>query len=286
MGLYSNPLAYTGYQPQVTGKPYTTNNTVRAATQEEVDEGSKDFLYVSPLTLSSSITTDLASPPRIGNVTPNQVTATLLRATSELFVEGPLNLFGPMFSAGDVEIAADEATEVLILCGFEVPGAPNSVLRLGNNPSVNRIDIGNTTTTSDPRITNINGGDQEQDDTLRLQVGAHSAGAQTTNIMTGAHTGGTQSVNILTGTSPGGTQNLRLGSSTTNIGFLGQSPAAPQTQAALTNNVTAGGSTGVIANFATTDYATDGPIIRNDIYQLALALRQTIAALRTYGLLQ
>lgn len=287
MGLYSNPLAYTGYQPQVTGKPYTTNNTVRAATQEEVDEGSKDFLYVSPLTLSSSITTDLASPPPIGNVTPNQVYATQV-ITGYLSVTNPAsgaNISGYLVVDGDCELAwGDEGIEVEILSG--AGGTVSSTLRMGNNSSVTRIDIGDTTTTSTPRTTTINGGAQVQDDTLRLMVGAHSAGSQTLNIMTGAHTGGTQSVNILTGTSPGGTQNLRLGSVGTNISFLGKTPAAVQTQGALTNSVTAGGVTGTIANYAIVDYTTDSATIRNDIYQLALALQGTIAALRTYGLLQ
>lgn len=224
MGLYSNPLAYTGYQPQVTGKPQTTNNTVRAATQEEVDEGSKDFLYVSPLTLNSSIVTDLASPPPIGTTTPNEVRATDLSATESLYVTGTGIVTESFFAYGNIELASGEATNVEILCGFELPGATNSAVRIGNNPSINRIDIGNTTTTSDPRITDIAGGDQEQDDTLRLMVGAHSLGSQTMNVMTGAHTGGTQSVNILTGTSPGGTQNLRLGALATNIGFFGTAP--------------------------------------------------------------
>lgn len=288
MGLYSNPLAYTGYQPQVTGKPYTTNNTVRAATQEEVDEGSKDFLYVSPLTLSSSITTDLASPPPIGNTTPNEVSATYLSATLGLDATGDSIFRDDLSVVGNLDLGwGADATTVEILCSFQVPAAPNSSVRIGNNPSINRIDIGNITTTSSPRITDIAGGDQEQDDTLRLMVGAHSLGTQTMNVMTGAHTGGTQSVNVLSGTSSGGTQNLRLGSSTTNLGFLGKAPVAPQTQAAITNNVTVGGSTGVIANFTDLNtYATDAPIIQNDIYQLALALQGTIAALRAYGILK
>lgn len=225
MGLYSNPLAYTGYQPQVTGKPYTTNNTVRAATQEEVDEGSKDFLYVSPLTLSSSITTDLASPPRIGNTTPNEISATTLTATY-LAVTNPAsgaNISGYLVVDGDCELSwGDEGVNVEILCG--AGGSASSTLRLGNNSSVTRIEIGDTTTTSTPRTTIINGGSQVQDDTLRLMVGAHSAGTQTLNMMTGLHTGGTQSVNILSGTSPGGTQNIRLGAAATNIGFFGATP--------------------------------------------------------------
>lgn len=72
-----------------------------------------------------------------------------------------------------------------------------------------------------------------------------------------------------------------------NIGFFG---AAVQTQQAsganLTNNVTAGGSNDVIANYTDlTIYANDSNAIRNDIYQLARKLKQVNDALRVYGLL-
>ncbi len=78
----------------------------------------------------------------------------------------------------------------------------------------------------------------------------------------------------------------RLGNTTGTVGFFGSAGGARVTQAALTNSVTAGGTTGTIANFTDlTTYATDAPTIRNDIYQLSLALANVITALRTYGLL-
>ncbi len=78
----------------------------------------------------------------------------------------------------------------------------------------------------------------------------------------------------------------KVGNSTGDIGFFGSNGAARVSQAALTNSVTAGGTTGTIANFTDlSTYATDAPTIRNDIYQLSLALSNVINAMRSYGLL-
>lgn len=78
----------------------------------------------------------------------------------------------------------------------------------------------------------------------------------------------------------------RLGNATGTVGFFGSVGAARVNQAAITNSVTAGGVAGTIANFTDlTTYATDAPTIRNDIYQLSLALANVVAALRSYGLL-
>jgi len=61
-------------------------------------------------------------------------------------------------------------------------------------------------------------------------------------------------------------------------------PVNPQNVEALTNNVTSGGSSAVIANFTDlSTYATDAAAIRNDIYQLARSLQQVINAFRAYG---
>lgn len=76
-----------------------------------------------------------------------------------------------------------------------------------------------------------------------------------------------------------------LGNSTGTLGFFGSTGATRVSQAALTNSVTAGGTTGTIANYTDlTVYANDSNAIRNDIYQLSLALANVIAALRSYGL--
>jgi hypothetical protein len=74
----------------------------------------------------------------------------------------------------------------------------------------------------------------------------------------------------------------------TGVGWFATAPVAKQTGPTLniTNNVTAGGTDGTIANFTDlTTYATDAAAIRNDIYQLARGLKFCSDALRAYGLL-
>lgn len=78
---------------------------------------------------------------------------------------------------------------------------------------------------------------------------------------------------------------FKAGNATGTVGFYGATGATRVTQGALTNSVTVGGTTGTIADFVGTTYATDAPTIRNDIYQLALALANVVGALRSYGLL-
>jgi hypothetical protein len=71
-----------------------------------------------------------------------------------------------------------------------------------------------------------------------------------------------------------------------NIGFFGASAQSQQAVAALTNNVTAGGTDDVIASYSDlTLYANDAVAIRNDLYQISRKLGQVVAALRLYGLL-
>lgn len=71
------------------------------------------------------------------------------------------------------------------------------------------------------------------------------------------------------------------------IGFLGANAAARQTGGEnVTNNVTAGGTTGQIDDITSlTVYSTDAAAIRNNIYQLARLVKQDHDALRLYGLL-
>lgn len=83
------------------------------------------------------------------------------------------------------------------------------------------------------------------------------------------------------------TTGTKIGTATTQkFGFYNATPVVQQLQGAIINSVTAGGTTGTIANYTDlTIYANDSTAIRNDIYQLALGLQGCIAALRTYGLL-
>lgn len=70
------------------------------------------------------------------------------------------------------------------------------------------------------------------------------------------------------------------------MGWFAATPVVQQTSGAnLTNNVTAGGSNDVIADYSSlTVYATDAAAIRNDIYQLSRKLKQINDGLRAYGL--
>lgn len=78
----------------------------------------------------------------------------------------------------------------------------------------------------------------------------------------------------------------KLGNATGTLGFFGATGATKVTQGAITNSVTAGGVTGTIADYSDlTVYANDAAAIRNDIYQLSLALSNVVGALRSYGLL-
>jgi hypothetical protein len=85
----------------------------------------------------------------------------------------------------------------------------------------------------------------------------------------------------------GSTTGTKIGTATSQkLGWYNATPVVQQTQVAITNSVTSGGTTGTTANYTDlTVYANDSSAIRNDIYQLALALEGCIAALRTYGLL-
>ena len=107
--------------------------------------------------------------------------------------------------------------------------------------------------------------------------------ATTLEVTTGPVTLG-EGANIAVGTATG----TKIGTATTQkLGFWNASPVVQQAQATIINSVTSGGSTGVIANYTDlTVYANDSAAIRNDIYQLALALKGTIDALRLYGILK
>jgi hypothetical protein len=77
-----------------------------------------------------------------------------------------------------------------------------------------------------------------------------------------------------------------VGNATGTLGFFGSAGATKVTQGAITNSVTAGGTTGTIANYTDLSvYANDSSAIRNDIYQLSLALANVVGALRSYGML-
>jgi hypothetical protein len=68
------------------------------------------------------------------------------------------------------------------------------------------------------------------------------------------------------------------------LGVLGATPQARQSMAALTNNVTSGGTNDQIDDWTDlTTYATDAAAIRNAIYQLARKLKQLSDGERLFG---
>lgn len=131
------------------------------------------------------------------------------------------------------------------------------------------------TSTTDLRTALINLGLYTTGGASPLDLNGGALGSGTHTLMDGA--------NVVVGSTTGS----KFGTATTQkMGWYNATPVVQQTQGAITNSVTSGGSTGTIANFTDlTTYATDAPTIRNDIYQLALGLQGCIAALRTYGLL-
>ncbi len=265
MGLFSNPLGHAGYPPNVTGTPTTQPASIRAATAAEAAQGTLDNVYISPLTAQSATALDFASPPVLGfgSTTPRPVHATTLDST--------LNT-----------LLATSATSTAVSIANVAPTAA--------------------------RTGDYHGGNSAQNDTVTWLGGNPSANAQSFSIFGGVPTGGTQTINMFSGNASGGTQvfNLMTGTraSTANIGTgvaahtlnllsatgllgcFGAPAVVQQLQGAITNSVTIGGTTGTIADFTDlTTYATDAATIRNDIYQLALALDGVITGLRNYGIL-
>ena len=196
-------------------------------------------------------------------------------------------------------------TEVDILCGIGSAGA--GVLKMANNTRVTTIDLGNIAPAA-TRTTTVLGGNSAQNDVLGILGGDPTANAQSMTVFGGVPSGGTQTVGVFTGNASGGTQTvnvltgtragvaniatgaavheLNLLSATGKLGTFGAATVVRQLQGALTNNVTVGGTTGIIADITDlTVYGNAAADIRNDIYQLGLALSGVITALRNYGLL-
>lgn len=70
----------------------------------------------------------------------------------------------------------------------------------------------------------------------------------------------------------------------TTIGFFSATPVVQQTVGAVTNSVTSGGTDGTIADYTIVDYATDGPAIKDNFYQLGRSVAQLATAVRNLGL--
>ena len=245
-----NPNGYDGSP----GTQYK-QGIVRLATNTEATAGTSTNVVVTPAQMAAAVAggvgANFASPPVLGfgSTTPRPVHATTLDSTS----------------------LTSLAT------------APGAVLNLGNTTGsigfFGATAVVKPTSTTDLRTALINlglyttGGASP----LNLNGGALTAGATTATTL-----GSTGNTSLATGAGV----TAALGNSTGTLGFFGSSGATRVSQAAITNSVTAGGTTGTIANFTDlSTYATDAPTIRNDIYQLSLALANVIAAMRSYGLL-
>lgn len=247
MGLFSNPLSYAGYGPGVTGTPTTQNTTVRAATLAEANAGVLEDVYISPSTQAAAVAVDFASPPALGF---GSTTPRPVATTGITMSEGANIVVG---TATGTKIATSASQKL----GF-----------------FNATPIVQPVTTTDIKVALVN-------------LGLLASGTSPLNLGTGALTSGTYTVSDGSNIVVGSTTGTKIGTATTQkIGFYNATPTVQLTQGAITNNVTAGGTTGTIANYNDlTTYATDAAAIRNDIYQLALGLQGCIAALRTYGLL-
>lgn len=108
-------------------------------------------------------------------------------------------------------------------------------------------------------------------------------GASSTLLFTAGAWQFNTNTNVLNSTAAGVSLS---GATTQKVGIFGATPIVQPTRGAtLTNNVTSGGTDDTIANFTDlTVYANDAAAIRNDIYQLARAVRMHDVALRAFGL--
>lgn len=247
MGLFTNPLGYAGYPPGASAPATVVNSTVRAATAAEAAAGTLTDVYISPATAQSSTALDFASPPVLGF---GSTTPRPVHATT-LDSTGLTSL---ATGAGAV-INIGTATGTIGFFGITAAARPGATTDIKDGLALMGL------------ITN--GGATP----LNLDGGALGSGTHTL----------TDGSNIIVGSTTG----TKIGTATTQkLGFYNATPVVQQTQGAITNSVTVGGSTGVIADFADlTTYSNSAAAIRNDIYQLALGLSGCIAALRTYGLL-
>lgn len=263
MGLFTNPLGHVGSGPN----PATANkinSTVRAATAAEAAAGILNDVYISPATAASSEALDFASPPVLGfgSTTPRPVAATTLT------------------SSGNTTLATSAAVTTVGIANIAPTAARTSTYN-GGNAAVNDT------------VSWFGGNPTLGTQSFTVFGGIPSGGIQNVGFFTGNASGGTQTFNLLTGTGAGianiatgaAVNTVNILASTGKLGTFGATAVVQQTQAAITNSVTAGGTTGTIANYTDlTVYANDSSAIRNDIYQLALALSGVITALRNYGL--
>lgn len=252
--MFSNPLSHAGYPPGVTGTPTTQPSAVRAATAAEAAAGVLTDVYISPATAQSATALDFASPPvtGYGSTTPRPVKCTTLEVT-----------VGPVTYGEGVNMVLGSTS------GTKIGTATSQKLGFYNATPIVQPAAGTDLKSAIVNLGLLASG------TSPLDLGSGALGSGTHTLTDGA--------NVVVGTTTG----TKIGTSATQkLGFWNASPVVQQTQGAITNNVTVGGTTGIIEDFTDlTVYANDAAAIRNDIYQLALALKGCIDALRLYGML-
>lgn len=255
MGLFTNPLGHAGYPPGASAPATVVNSTVRAATLAEANAGTLTDVYISPATLGGATAVDFASPPVLGfgSTTPRPVHATTISTTASSAVT--------LGEGSNLVLGTTTGTNI----------GTATTQKLG---FFNATPIVQPVTTTDIKVALVNLG-LLASGASPLDLGAAALGSGTHTLSDGA--------NVVVGSGTG----TKFGTATTQkMGWYNAAPVVQQTQGSIVNSVTAGGSTGTIANYTDLSvYANDSTAIRNDIYQLALGLQGCIAALRTYGLL-
>jgi hypothetical protein len=230
------------------GNPATNKRMglVRFATDAEAAAGTSNNTAVSPDQLSTFVDASFASPPVLGF---GSTTPRPVHATT-------------LDSTGLTSLAT---------------GA-GAVTNIGN--ATGTVGFFGVTAAARPgATTEIKAG-------LSLMGLLTDGGATPLNLDGGAMTSGALTSTGNTALATTAASTAALGNSSGTVGFFGSAGATRVTQGAITNSVTAGGVTGTIADYTDlTVYANDAAAIRNDIYQLSLALANVTAALRSYGLL-
>lgn len=213
MGLFNNPLGHAGYGPNVTGTPSTQESNVRAATTAELTAGLLNSVYVSPATLTGSGDGTQTVSFLNGSYSTGTQTFNVLGGTSTGGTQ-VLNLGNGIGGALSVNIANGASTtnfDLNMASGSGTAGA--GTIRLGNNPRVSSIQIGNIAPAA-ARTTVLLGGDAAVNDELYIMPDNQSAGSQSVNIFGGVATGGTQTFNLFTGAGASSTQAINLGTGT------------------------------------------------------------------------
>lgn len=319
MGLFANPLGHAGYPPGVTGTPTTQPASIRAATAAEASAGTLTNCYISPATADSATALDFASPPVLGfgSTTPRPVHATTLDSTGNTSLgtgassvvnvgvgTSTIGFFGA--TAVAKQGSTTDLRAALINLGFYTTGGASPLdlnggaLASGTHTftDATNIVVGSTTGTKIGTATTQKLGFFNATPIVQpaaatdikaalVNLGLLATGASPLDLGSAALSSGTFTVADGSDVVVGSTTGTKFGTATTQkMGWYNATPVVQQTQGAITNSVTSGGSTGVIADFADlTTYSNSAATIRNDIYQLALGLQGCIAALRTYGLL-